>query len=183
MAAKIWIDGILVRRILGHVRDERVKALADPGLVVRRITWEVIQKVMTQGTSKPSGKGATAEEVDLDADITDPWMIDETEAQSIFTAFSKEVTLVEDDNDGLRHRADVRQQMLPLIRARRPKRFKLLNKLAYDYFSARALKDPKDLTAAGEAIYHGLWLDEPLETLNSFWRDSPPSDQDRSRGF
>ncbi|HET6890544.1 MAG TPA: hypothetical protein VFH31_05530, partial [Pyrinomonadaceae bacterium] len=49
LAAKILIDGILVRRVLEHVADGRVRALADPGLVVRRITPEVIEKVMTRG--------------------------------------------------------------------------------------------------------------------------------------
>lgn len=172
VAARIWIDGILVRRILGHVNDDRVRALADPGLVVRRITPEVIEKVMTKGTSKPTGKDESTTDTDPDAEITDPWIVDETEAEAIYKQFSKEVTLVEDDNDGLRHRADVRQQMLPLIRARRPKRFRLLNQLAFDYFSKRALENPQDLTACGEAIYHGLWLDQPLETLNNFWCDS-----------
>jgi hypothetical protein len=38
-----FIDGILVRRILEHLHDGRVIALADPGLVVRRVSPEVIQ--------------------------------------------------------------------------------------------------------------------------------------------
>ena len=38
LAAQVLIDGVLVRRIVGHITDSRVRALADPGLVVRRIT-------------------------------------------------------------------------------------------------------------------------------------------------
>ena len=164
--ATIMVDGILVRRIIKHVNDPRVQALADPGLVVRRITAEVIEKVMTRGTSRPGVVETTP-----DAEIVEPWEVTQEEAKDIFKAFRKEITLVEEDSEGLRHRPDVRQQMLPLIRKRRKKRFKLLNKLAFDYFVERTERDPKDLTAAAEAIYHGLWLHEPLERLNKLWRD------------
>ncbi len=170
VAATTWIHGILHRRILDPVADVRVKALANPGLVVRRITPEVIRKVMTRATSKPVNNKPVA---DSDGDVLEPWDIDGTEAESIFKSFKNEVSLVEDDGvNALRHRPDVRQQMLPLIRAQWPKRFEALNRIAFDYFSERAEKDEKDLSAAAEAIYHGLWLNEPLERLNKFWRDS-----------
>ncbi|HST20513.1 MAG TPA: ATP-binding protein [Blastocatellia bacterium] len=172
IAAQALIDGILIRRVLGHVTDPRVKALADPGLVVRRITRDVIKEVMTRGTSDP----AVSETEDADADPFTPWIVDEAEAQSIFEAFSKEVSLVEPDGDALRHRPDVRQQMLPLIQARRHKRFEALNQLAFDYFCARARQDEKDWASASEAIYHGLWLNEPLSDLNKLWQNSPAFD-------
>jgi hypothetical protein len=166
LAAQVLIDGVLVRRVLGHVVDPRVRALADPGLVVRRITPEVIKDVMTRGTSHPSAN----EPDDADTVPVEPWVIDEAEAQDIFNAFRREVTLVESDGAALRHRPDVRQQMLPLIRVRRPKRFEALNRLAFDYFRARAGSDG---AAAAEAVYHGLWLNEPLNKLNQLWRDGP----------
>ncbi len=170
VAATTWIHGILHRRILAPVADVRVKALANPGLVVRRITPEVIKKVMTRGTSKPVNNQP---ETDSDGEILDTWTIDDNEAESIFNSFRNEVSLVENDGvNALRHRPDVRQQMLPLIRALWPKRFEALNKIAFDYFSERAKKDEKDLSAAAEAIYHGLWLNVPLDDLNKFWRDS-----------
>ncbi|HEY9432484.1 MAG TPA: ATP-binding protein, partial [Blastocatellia bacterium] len=169
LAAQALIDGILIRRVLSHVGDPRVKALADPGLVVRFITPDVIKEVMTPGAPNPSA----GEPKDADANTAEPWIIDQTEAKSIFDAFSKDVSLVEVEEAGLRHRPDVRRQMLPLIRARRPKQFEALNRLAFDYFSAKAERDEKDLVSAAEAVYHGLWLNEPLSKLNRLWRNSP----------
>lgn len=166
LAAQVLIDGVLIRRVLSHIVDPRVKALADPGLVVRRITPEVIKDVMTRGTSNPS----SGEAEDADTFAVEPWVIDDAEARSIFDAFRREVTLVESDGDALRHRPDVRQQMLPLIRVRRPKRFESLNRLAFDYFRTRAKSDG---AAAAEAVYHGLWLNEPLTDLNLLWREEP----------
>ena len=169
LAAQALIDGILIRRVLSHVGDPRVKALADPGLVVRFITPDVIKEVMTRGTPNPSA----GEPEDADANTAEPWIINQTEAKSIFDAFSIDVSLVEVEEAGLRHRPDVRRQMLPLIRARRPKQFEALNRLAFDYFSAKAELDEKDLVSAAEAVYHGLWLNEPLSKLNRLWRNSP----------
>jgi hypothetical protein len=162
-SGRLLVDGILVRRILGHVLDLRVRALADPGLVVRRITPAVIREVMTLGTPRPKPGG---DELDPgDADPTEPWIVSQDEADDIFAAFRREVSLVEPDGDALRHRQDVRQEMLPLIRARRPKRFQALHRLAFDFF--RTLDDP---ASAAEAIYHGLWLGEPLTALDRLWR-------------
>jgi hypothetical protein len=192
LAAEVLIDGILIRRVLGHVNDPRVKALADPGLVVRRITVDVIREVMARGTSHPSA----GEPPDADTEPTVPWEVDEAEALSIFEAFKREVSLVEPDRDvagakdtdgkasgagapereALRHRPDLRKQMLPLIQALRPQRFEALNRLAFDYFRRRAESDVKDLASAAEAVYHGLWLDKPFELLNQLWRNTPAFD-------
>lgn len=163
-AARALIDGILIRRIIDHVADTRVKALADPGLVVRRITPEVIERVMARGTPRP---GSAAAE---DATEFEPWDVTPSEAQDIYQAFSREVTLVERDGAVLRHRQDVRSEMLPLIRARSPQRFDQLHRLAFDYFceTASATRLP-DEAASAEAVYHGLWCGERLELLDSLW--------------
>lgn len=168
LAGDTFVNGVLVRRILDHVKDRRVKALADPGLVVRRITAKVIAEVMTRGTWDP------------DKTIGDPgdvapsklWEVDDEIAAEIFEAFKCEVSLVEpDDRDpknALRHRQDVRNDMLPLIRARRRQSFVRLHELAYKHFSEHAAQDPASKT---EALYHALWLDLPFATLDRFWTD------------
>jgi hypothetical protein len=161
----LLVDGILVRRILGHVNDPRVRALADPGLVVRRVTKDVIREVMTQGTSRD----ALQETTPLDPERIDPWIVDDTEAANIFEAFGREITLVEAEGDVLRHRQDVRRDMLPLIEACRPNGFGRIHRLAYDFFRRRAAKDSADDRARAEAVYHGLWLREPLDRLDSLW--------------
>lgn len=153
---KLLIDGILVRRILGHVANDDVRALADPGLVVRRITRDVIRDVMTRGTDR-GGEGDPPT-------IEKPWIVDDAEAKRIFEAFQREVSLVEQDGAALRHRQDVRAEMLPLIRKRRPNGFRRIHQLAYDHFRERA---GRDAAAAEEAIYHGLWLGVPIEELDA----------------
>lgn len=188
IVGRLLVDGILVRRILGHVADARVRALADPGLVVRRITPGVIRELMARGTARPvpgaaehapeRGKreSADARRAREDPEHVEPWEIGETEAAEIFDAFRAEVSLVYADGDALRHRQDVRQEMLPLIRARRPRRFAALHRLAYDFFLARVHTDPGDAASAGEAIYHGLWAGVPLEELDGLWRTGPGFD-------
>lgn len=185
LAASVLIGGILVRRVLGHVRDARVKALADPGLVVRRITPGVIEEVMTRATTDP----AANEPEGADGSPSPPWQVDGFEAQEIFNAFGKEGTLVEPDEIfpdagspivALRHRGDVRRQMLPLIRLRRPTRFGLVHKLAFDYFmrdvEAKKSVGGNEMPSAAEAIYHGLWLNRPLEEIDALWTDAPEFD-------
>lgn len=171
ISGRAWVDGLLVRRVLDHVKDRRVRALADPGLVVRHITPDVIRDVMTVATPDPA---AVTRDIE-DATAFEPWRVSDAEAADIFAAFEREVSLVSPRGDALRHRQDVRRQMLPLIRARRPNRFRYINELAFQYFGERARQNPKDHASAAEAIYHGLWLgvaDKPwlLEELESLWR-------------
>ncbi|MER8802304.1 hypothetical protein [Mesorhizobium sp. M0998] len=171
---KALIDGILVRRILGHVTDERVRALADPGLVVRRITPDVIREVMARGTPRP---GSPEEVITGDSLDFEPWQLSTDkkgdplcdEAEEIFDAFKCEGSLVEADDDALRHRQDLRQEMLPLIKARRPNRFLLLHELAFKHFRSRAQSNRADRSSPAEAIYHGLWLGVPVEEIDSLW--------------
>lgn len=172
LVGKLFVDGILVRRILGHVRDPRVRALADPGLVVRRITKEAIRDVMTRGTQKPTGT-EPASGSDVDVDPIEPWIVDDAEAQSIYEAFRSEVTLVETDGNALRHRQDVRQEMLPLIQARRQKGFRRIQELAFDHFRRLAEENKSDLASAEEALYHGLWLDKSLDELDRLLPGGP----------
>ncbi|WP_439402652.1 hypothetical protein ACNJYA_09610 [Bradyrhizobium sp. DASA03068] len=174
---KALIDGILVRRILEHVMDNRVRALADPGLVVRRITPSVIREVMAKGTPKP---GSPKDIMEGDSLKFEPWILatqgargsDQDEADDIFNAFMREVSLVESDEYGLRHRQDLRQEMLPLIKARRPNRFNLLHSLAYSYFRQQAALHPDDLSSRAEAIYHGLWHEVSIDEIDSIWPSS-----------
>jgi uncharacterized protein (DUF2235 family) len=167
LTGRTFINGILVRRILGHVVDSRVRALADPGLVVRRITPDVIREVMAPSTNPP-GPGGTTD--DSDVGVRTPWRLTAEEASEIYDAFSREVTLIEHDGDALRHRPDVRQEMLPLIRARRPMRYADMHRRAFAHFAEQLRQDQSDDRAAAEAIYHGLWSGQSLGQLHRWWR-------------
>jgi hypothetical protein len=170
LAGRIFINSVLVRRILNHVVDRRVRALADPGLVVRRITKDVILHVMAPSSNPPRPDGTVDES---DDEVKTPWQITDDEATDIYKAFSKEVTLIEPDGGALRHRPDVRQEMLPLIRARRPKRYADMHRRAFEHFAGELRTDPSDDRSAYEAIYHGLWTGEKLEQLHAWWRVDP----------
>lgn len=85
----------LYSRILERVRDEDIRPLANPGLVLRRVTPELIRDVL----AVPCGLGAISEE----------------KARELLEKLQKLVWLVTPDGDGVRHRPDVRRAMLPLI--------------------------------------------------------------------
>ena len=133
-------------------------------MVVRYITPDVIEHVMAPGTPDPN--------ISQPADYASQtmWKVSTEEAEDIFKAFSNEGTLVEPGGiDTLHHRADVRLEMLPLIRARSRQQFDRLHQLAYDYFTAET-RNTGNGRYADEAIYHGLWLKRPLEELDEIWR-------------
>jgi hypothetical protein len=90
------IQGQLYRRILNHIHDPNVRALAHPGMVLRRITPDLIDKVVAPVCGM--------------ADIT------EERAQELFEALAAEHSLVSAEEDGaLKYREDIRQPMLQLL--------------------------------------------------------------------
>ena len=50
-------QAVLYERFLGHIADERVRELAHPGLVLRRVTPELVRSVL----AGPCGLGAIDE--------------------------------------------------------------------------------------------------------------------------
>lgn len=135
------VQGILYRRVLAHVDDEDVAQLAVPGLVLRRLTPDVIRVVLAPAC----GLGA----------------ITRSRAESLFTALRTETTLVDEDGDTLVHRADVRQEVLPLMD---PDVVATLHRRAVKYYKRR--RDTSDRT---EELYHRLALDQTPSTLDSRW--------------
>jgi len=144
--AQEQIQGMLHARIVEHLEDDRLKAIADPGLAVRRITPAVIEQVL----AIPCG-------LRLDQP---------NEANELFQLMAREVSLVEPAADGsLRHRADVRLVMLPLLRQRLHDKVKDIDRLAVKFWSGVS----GDIAGA-EEIYHRIWLNDTVETLESRWR-------------
>jgi len=77
------VEGVLYRRILDHVEDDDVRRIAHPGLALRRVTPEAIQAIL----ARPCGLGR----------------VDRAQAQHLFYALSRELSLVEpDSSEGLR---------------------------------------------------------------------------------
>jgi len=132
-----YIQGYLYTRLLRHIGDERVEKLAHPGLVLRRITKDLILQVLGPAVALPIASAATAAE--------------------LYDALKKEVSLVTEEGDALIHRRDVRSVMLDMQRSDDPQRFADLNRRAVAYYAAH---DPQSDVSLGEGAYHRLMLEE-----------------------
>ena len=139
------IQGQLYQRILGHIHNEQVRRLAHPGLVLRRITPEIILKVLAQPCS------VTVRTI--------------TEAEQLFGELLREVSLVTPNDDGsLRHRSDVRRVMLDLLRQDEPLMVREIHRQAVNYYR---LQDGP--LARAEEIYHRLSLGQQQRTIDERW--------------
>lgn len=134
------IQGQLYDRILSHIKDERVRRVAYPGLVLRRINAEIILWVLN-------------EPCDLGVRTLD-------QAQELFNEIRREAALVTtDDEDGdLVHRADLRRVMLKLLIQAEPVRVEKIRRAAVEWYSAQSGR-----RARAEEIYHRLHLGERIK--------------------
>lgn len=134
----------LYRRILGHLHEDHVDELAHPGLVLRRLTRELIEQVLMQ----PCGIPATVSSADL------------------FNRLKREVSLVKPDgSDAIRHRDELRHLMLKLIYDDKPEQARAINERAVAWYAAREF----DAKERAEEIYHRLILDQDFEIIDARW--------------
>ncbi|CAO4147046.1 hypothetical protein LPLAFNJD_LOCUS2350 [Methylorubrum aminovorans] len=139
-ADKELIQGVLYRRILAHVGDDTVRRLAHPGLAVRRVTLDVLRRVIAP--------------VCLDKTI------EVDEAAKLYQALASEVWLVEPspDGKGIVHRSDLRKLIMKLV-ARDDEELAKAQRIhwaaiAY-YESEEGRRSPG---AADEALYHRFMI-------------------------
>jgi hypothetical protein len=128
------IETVLYTRILGHIRNERVRKLAHPGLVLRKVNAELILHVLAE----PCG-------VDV-ATIED--------AKALFAELRREFTLVTPDPSDaytVVHRADVRTLMLGALRDAAPEQVVEIHRRAASYYSGRSGEADQ-----AEEYYHRL---------------------------
>ncbi len=138
----------LYERVLGHVHDPEVRRVANPGLVVRRVTPDIVLNVLAE----PCRLEVTS-------------MAD---AERICAELRRETSLVEAEPDGaLVHRAELRRAVLPLLEADQPMLSQALHRAAVDYYARR----PHHPRERAEEIYHRLKTGEPVETLAARWVD------------
>jgi hypothetical protein len=136
----------LYKRVLTHVHDEKVRKLAHPGLVLRRITSDLILKVLAE----PCGIQISSL----------------AEATALFEQLRREVQLVSLAGDGsLRHRQDLRMVTLELLRVEDAEKVQRIHELAVAYYAARS---PEPAERA-EEIYHRLQLDQELSLIDRRW--------------
>ena len=147
-ARELQVQGRLYNRILGHIRDNDVKSLAHPGLVVRRVTPGVIAEVLADFCGVPAEKaGELFGRLGSQVDMFEP---DETAA---------------DEPEALRHRQDVRENMLRLAKDEgTPSKdvVDAIHQRAIEFYAGRS-----DAIAVSETIYHRLMLDDPPTDIDS----------------
>ena len=151
------IQGILYRRILGHLhdRDEELERIAHPGLILRRITPDLIRYAI----AGPCG-------LSVDSD---------QRAQDLFNRLQNELSLVIREGDAVRHRPDVRRVMLPALRAAERERTDAIQHAAIEYY-----QDFDDAASRAEEIYHRLLLGDAPDVIDARW--SVPGIEDFLRG-
>ncbi|MGN9909197.1 hypothetical protein ACTMTJ_16765 [Phytohabitans sp. LJ34] len=150
------VQGQLYQRILRHIKDPDVRRLAHPGLVLRRITPQIIREVLQE----PCGVAVPTDE----------------RARELFEALRREAALVTVEPDGaLRHRPDVRRVMLKLIRRDKPEQVAEIDRLAVRYYAGHPELSPAT-QARAEEIYHRLQLTQPAEVIEERWLDGVEED-------
>jgi hypothetical protein len=140
------VNAELYWRVLAHIRDEQVRRLAHPGLVLRRITPEIIAQVLSRPCKVPVPDAETA--------------------RDLFDRLGQEAMLVDrtSDDDILVHRADVRRMMLPQALADSGRVARRIQRSAVQYYTPRT--DPASRT---EELYHRLLLGQAAATLDRHW--------------
>lgn len=132
------IRGQLYQRVLDHIHDSdpRVRKLAHPGMVLRRVTPDIIKEVL--------------------APLCNIEIVDSADAERLFSALQKEHTLVQVDDDGsLRYRQDLRRPVLDLLKADQSAIVPEVHAAAAAYYSGRS-----EPVSIAEYIYHRLMLGE-----------------------
>lgn len=134
------IQGQLYERILGHIHNPRVERLAYPGLVLRRVTPDVIQYVL-----------------DGPCNLA---IQDRADADQLFQELRRETALVTiDDLEGaLVHRADLRRVMLKLLTQKVPAQVEQIRRAAIAWYATQ-----QGRRARAEELYHRLQLGEIVD--------------------
>lgn len=141
------IQAQLYRKILEHIRDEDVRRLAHPGLVLRRITPALIREVL-------------AEPCRVDVP-------DEAAAHALFCKMAQDISLVvQAGGDVLTHRPELRLVMLGLIRDDSREQVDVIHRNAVSFYERY-----EDDISRAEELYHRLSLGLERSVLDARWRD------------
>jgi hypothetical protein len=141
------VQAMLYGRILHHIHLDDIAKIAYPGLVVRRITPEIIRKVL----ARPCKLELTTKRDEF----------------AIWRDLAREVALVQPDDgvNSLRHRLDVRRVMLQdLLDHVEPEIVAEIDRRAVSYYRARSGGPSR-----AEEIYHRLRREEPFGVIERRW--------------
>jgi hypothetical protein len=129
-------------RILNRIKTPRVKALAYPGVVLRRVTPELILEVLAPSCGDRLDVKTLAD------------------AQAAFAELAEHVWLVNRVGpDAVEHRRDVRRLLVPGLENSHEVDTRAIHRAAAAYYARRPDTVPEDV-ARIEEIYHLGFLDE-----------------------
>lgn len=134
-AAKTRAERIYKNRVQKHVQNGEARDLAWPGLIVRRLTRDMVHAFLGRLCG-------------IKPDVAD----------EAFDTLKRELWLVIPDGDAIRHEPHLRARVLPLMRETDPALFKQVANAAADYYSK--LDDTSDNKA--ETIYYRLLAGDPI---------------------
>ena len=141
------VQGMLYSRILGHIKDPEVVAVAHPGLAVRRVTVDVLREVLAV-----------------------PCRLDPARAEEIFGKLYAELSMFDQAEDGsLRHRQDVRRLMLRTM-LDDPERAEVvadIHRRAIAFYAPAG-----DDVGRAEHLYHLLMSGTDTRSLDGLWDDA-----------
>lgn len=129
-------SAMLYRILLSRIDDDALRDLAHPGLIVRRISADLLRDVIGPAVGLPR--------------------FDDERARELFDSLARQHWLVETDpgNPGfVRHRGDIRRDLLPLLYQDKPQLCARIDREAVKWFAAR-----DDDASAIDALYHRLQL-------------------------
>ncbi|TCP96743.1 AAA ATPase-like protein [Sphingomonas sp. PP-F2F-A104-K0414] len=127
-------SALLYRILLSRIDDDVLRRLAHPGLIVRRISADLLRDVIAPAVGLPR--------------------LADGEARSLFDALALQHWLVEidpADPSFVRHRSDIRRDLLPLIYEDKPALCAKIDREATRWFAARG-----DRESQVDALYHRL---------------------------
>ena len=141
-------QAILFRRFLGHIKSPDVRKLAHPGLTLRKITPELIKDVL----AVPCG---------IDVPTLE-------RANELWNELARETAVVIQDSAAtLRHRPELRRQMIGLLRNSKPEQVRAIREAAIAYYQGNDHEGNTESRA--ERFYHMLCLDRPRTELDAAW--------------
>lgn len=141
------VQARLYGRILAHIHDDDIRKMVKPGLIVRRLTADVIREVLA---------------IPCDLSLSAP-----NAADNLMERLGKELALFYRDPDGsLRHRPDVRRLMLKDLANDIPA---ATVREVHDGAIAYYQKQPAEPVARAEEIYHRLMRGDIPASAESRW--------------
>ncbi|MBB4615379.1 ATP-binding protein [Novosphingobium taihuense] len=129
-------SAMLYRILLSRIDDDTLRDLAHPGLIARRISADLLQDVIGPAVGLPRFGDERAREL-FDSLARQHWLVEADPSEPGF----------------VRHRGDIRRDLLPLLYQDKPQLCARIDREAVKWFAAR-----DDDASAIDALYHRLQL-------------------------